>query len=185
METRQKEIKVTIQGTSPLLFNRFIDASIEGKTKRKAGAEKEQDVEKKLYLTEQGKIYTPATHIIGTLINASKNFQIKGKGKSTYSKLVGSSVEVKEEAIVHKNQKWEKYSISAVNPMTRGRMIVVRPRLNEWSLTFTLILKDEGISVETIKEILDYAGIYTGIGDWRPEKKGKFGKFMVTEFKSL
>lgn len=182
MEKRQKEINVTIQGTSPLLFNRFRDASIEGKSKRKAGAEQEQVVEDKLYFDGNNKICTPSTHIIGSLINASKNFQIKGKGKSTYSKLVGSSVEVEEELITHKNQKWIPYTISAVNPMTRGRMMVTRPRMDNWELSFKLILKDEGISLETIKEILDYAGIYVGIGDWRPEKKGKFGKFIVTKF---
>lgn len=181
---RQQEIKVEIQGISPLLFNRFLESDIIGKSKRKAGAESEKIIEDKLYILE-GKIYTPSTHILGSLINAAKNFQIKGKGKSNYSRLVGSSVEVKEDAIIHKYQGWVAWRISAVNPMTKGRMIVTRPRMEKWAFEFTLVLRDESIGIETIKEILDYAGSYVGIGDWRPEKKGKFGKFIVTEFKPV
>ena len=36
-----------------------------------------------------------------------------------------------------------------------------------------------------MKNILDYGGQYVGIGDWRPEKKGKYGKFIVTSFKEV
>ena len=49
-------------------------------------------------------------------------------------------------------------------------------------LTFHIIFEDE-ISPAVVKESLEIAGKYVGIGDWRPEKKGKFGKFQVTSFK--
>jgi hypothetical protein len=180
-----KEYKVEIEGVTPLLFNRFIEASIDSKTKKRVGSPKELIVEDKLYKTEEGEIYTPSTHIYGMLINASKNFKITGKGKATYSKLIGSSIEVSPDAIVHKIQKWRPFSISAVNPMTRGRMMVIRPMMEVWKLEFNLKFEEDDIPVEVIKNILDYGGQYVGIGDWRPATKGKYGKFIVTKFEEL
>lgn len=180
-----KEYNVKIEGITPLLFNRFIQASIESKVKKRAGSVKESPVEDKLYTTENGKIYTPSTHIMGMLVNSGKNFKIQGKSKATYSKLMGSSVEVSPDAIVHKIQDWEPFTVSAVNPMTKGRVLVTRPMMKEWELEFRIKFNEDEIPVEVIKNILDYGGQYVGIGDWRPEKKGKYGKFIVTEFKEI
>ena len=180
-----EEYKIEIEGVTPLLFNRFIEAEISSETKKRVGAVKKIAIEDKLYKTTDGKIYTPSTHIKGCLVNASKQFKIKGKTKSTYSKIVGSSVEIEPDAIVHKIQKWDEFTISAVNPMTRGRMMVSRPKMDKWKLEFALKFPENDIPVEVMKNIIDYAGEYVGIGDWRPDKKGKYGKFIVTKFEPM
>ncbi len=176
--------EVKIRGVTPLLFNRFAEASISSKTKKRAGAVKDQDIEEKFYKDGRGRIYTPSTYLRGMLVEAGKNFKIQGKGKSTYSKIIGSSVNIHPDAIVHEKQKWDTFTISAVNPMTHGRMMVHRPKMDEWELVFEVMFNSEDIPVEVMKNILDYGGQYVGIGDWRPQKKGQFGKFIVTEFKS-
>lgn len=40
-----EKIKVTIEGTTPILFNRFRDVAIEGKSKKRTGAMAESDIE--------------------------------------------------------------------------------------------------------------------------------------------
>ena len=173
--------KVNIEGTSPLLMNRFRDSQIEGKSIKK-GEAKEQDLKDKLYLLENGKPYIPANYFYRSLIDAGKKLQVRGQKKATYSKLVGSVVEVNPEAIELIGE-YVPFRISAVNPMTKGRMMVTRPRFDKWSCEFEVTVTDESISGETINELLILAGTNTGVGDWRPEKKGRFGKFMVTSFK--
>lgn len=180
-----KEYKIEIKGVTPLLFNRFISASIESQTKKRAGAVKESIVEDKLYKDGEGNICVPQTWIYGTIVDASKNFKIQGKGKSTYSKLVGSTIMINPELLIVNEQEWQPYSISAVNPMSKGRMIVTRPRMENWSLSFNLSFNEDDIPLEVMKNIIDYAGQYSGIGDWRPSKKGQFGKFIVTSFKEV
>lgn len=177
-----KAAKVQIKGITPLLFNRFQESDIDNAVKKRSGAISPKDPSLKLYQLPNGDIYTPSTHIQGALVEAAKNFKIQGKKTATYSKLFGSSVSVEPDAIVHKNQKWEVFSISAVNPNTRGRMIVNRPMMKDWELEFTINFNDEEIPPEVLKNVLDYAGQYCGIGDWRPNKKGKYGKFIVTRF---
>ena len=179
-------IEVTIKGISPLLMNRYpgiyeFDTKVKVKNPNKY--EKETMARDKLYLDEKGKLFTPNTHIHGALINAGKKLQIKGQGKATYSKPFGSMVQVEPAFIVHKKQKWDIHSILTRNPNARGaRNVTHRPKLDDWELDFTLYADPE-IPPEVIKEGLERAGKYVGIGDWRPDTKGIFGKFQVTKFK--
>ena len=177
-------IKVTIQGTTPLLFNRFRDVAIEGKSKKRTGAMAESQIEDKLYQDDNGKTQLPATYIRNSIVEASKQFKIPNHGKATYSKLVAATVQIEPFYIELQGDKnYEVFRISAVNPMTKGRMMTERPKYNKWSASFEIILNDAGVPVSVINEILEQAGKYVGIGDWRPEKKGMFGKFMITSFK--
>lgn len=180
-----EKIKVTIQGTTPLLFNRFRDTQIEGKSKKRTGAIMESEIEDKLYLNEKGKVLLPAVYIKNALSEASKQFKIVGKGKSTYTKLVASTIDVEPFMIDFDSDKYEVFRISAVNPMTRGRMMTERPKFNKWSASFEIILNDPAIPINVINEILEHAGKYVGIGDWRPQTKGMFGKFLISEFKVI
>jgi len=178
-----KKFKVRIEGTSPMLYNRFIDKSIDSKSKKRTGNIQEQDPEEKLYMLD-GKPYIPSVYFRNSLIEAGKQFKITGKGKSNFSKLIGATVDISPEAIIN-DHKWSLFRISAVNPMTRGRMMVTRPKMDKWNCEFEIILNDDSIEGFTIKEIMEHAGKYVGIGDWRPEKKGMHGKFTVTSFQEV
>jgi len=179
-----KTYKVRIKGTSPLLMNRP-SALIGDITKEKTQADvsPREQAETRLYLTNKKKLYQPETHIKGSLVEAGKNQKVVGKGKATYSKIVGYAVEINPYEIVHKNQAWEVFSVLAVNPNTRGRNMVHRPMLKEWELDFEVTFDDEQVSAVVLKEIFDRAGRIVGIGDWRPAKKGRFGKFQVINWK--
>jgi len=178
-----EKIKVTIEGTTPLLFNRFRDTAIEGKSKKRTGAMGDIEIEDKLYLDEKGNVLLPATYLRNSIVEASKQFKIVGKGKSTYSKLVASTVQIEPFYLKLDAGKYEVFRISAVNPMTKGRMMTERPKYDKWKASFEIVLNDESVPVSVMNEILEQAGKYVGIGDWRPEKKGMFGKFMIVEFK--
>jgi len=178
-----QKVEVTIEGTTPILFNRFRDVAIEGKSKKRTGAQADLDIEDKLYKDEKGKVMLPSVYIKNCIVEAAKQFKIVGKGKSTYSKLVASTIDVMPFYIDFESGKYEVFRISAVNPMTKGRMMTERPKFNKWSASFEIILNDEAVPVSVMNEILEHAGKYVGVGDWRPEKKGMFGKFMITSFK--
>lgn len=172
------KINVTIRGITPLLQNRFPESEqVEDKTRKRAGTI-DEDVEKKLYRLPDGTIYQPAEHILAAMVKASTNFLIVGKKKKSYKDLVKSAIIIEPECIPHKIQKWVIDKRSVVNPATRGRQIRSRPRFDEWELDFKIITYEKQLPFEVIKQILDYAGMYVGIGDFRP----RFGRFVVTKF---
>lgn len=55
----------------------------------------------------------------------------------------------------------------------------VRPRFDQWSCSGTINVWDAKITKPILQEILNYAGQYKGLGDWRPGSKtpGAFGMF--------
>lgn len=181
-----KKCSVTIEGTTPLLMNRP-SAMIGDISKDKKGFKNdaEEMAYGKLYMNSEGELYQPSTHIYGALIEAGKHKKVVGKGKATYSKIVGYAVEINPFEITHKIQDWEIFSILAVNPNTKGRNLLHRPILKKWTLDFEVIFDETEVPKEIMKELLDIAGRIAGLGDWRPSKKGFYGKFHVTKFEDV
>ncbi len=185
-------IKITIQGTTPLLLNKFTDAAAISSTNgtRAAtvgggrGAPREQ-AESKLYISEAtGKPIIPGPNLFRCLIDGGRFFKA-GKAKITTQKssMVPSclSVENFEIPIEHTNP-WETDTRAVRIPSTGGRILAHRPCFHDWKLTFTLLLDEEIMSKALVREIIDAAGKRIGLGDFRPDCKGPFGKFVVTSW---
>jgi len=177
-----KKYKVEITGITPLLQNKPEEYGFDIQwIEKQASTNWEGEALKKLYVNTDGEIYQPSTHIERALIEAGKKIKMKGAGKSNYSKYFGSMINVEEAEILHIKPKYEIFKALVVIPSTKGRIMRYRPLFKEWKLVFNISFEDE-ISSDVLKEALEIAGRYVGIGDWRPEKKGKFGKFQVTSF---
>lgn len=180
-----KKYLVELKGMTPLLQNKPEEYGFDVEwIEKKANNEYEKETLKKLYINSEGVIYQPATHIERALIEAGKKIRVKGNGKATYSKLFGSMISVPQLDIPHLIDNWEVYKTLVVIPSTKGRIMRYRPMFKEWGLKFEIEFEEE-ICAKVIKESLEIAGKYVGIGDWRPEKKGKFGKFQVISFQEV
>jgi len=180
-----KKYKVEITGITPLLHNKPEEYGFDVQwVEKKSSNEYEKQALQKLYVDSKGVVYQPSTHIERALIEAGKKIKMKGSGKANYSKPFGSMVAIEEFEIPHIQTKYEIHKTLVVIPSTKGRIMRYRPMFKEWKLIFNLTFEDE-IPADALKEALEIAGKYVGIGDWRPEKKGKFGKFQVTEWKEV
>lgn len=180
METKTIK-KIRIIGITPLIQNKPEEYGFDAQwVEKKATTDVEGEALKKLYVGKGEKIIQPAVHIERALIEAGKKIRIKGQGKATYSKLFGSMLSVEPNDILHEVQEFEIFKALVVIPSTKGRVLRCRPILNNWALTFN-VTYDTEIDPQTILEALRIAGRYVGVGDWRPEKKGKYGKFELDE----
>ena len=178
-----KKYEVEIKGITPLLMNKPEEYGFDEQwVEKQASTDWEKEALKKIYKDAEGTIYQPSEHIIKVLIDAGKKLKMKGAGKATYSKIFGSMVQVEPNAIPHLNPKFDIHKSLVVIPSTKGRVMRYRPKFDKWGLKFSVLFEDE-IKPEIIKEALEIGGKYSGLGDWRPEKKGRFGKFQVVSFK--
>lgn len=66
-----------------------------------------------------------------------------------------------------------------------SRLMRTRPIFQEWALEFSLIFSDEILSLDDVLMIVDRAGKFIGLGDYRPDKGGPFGTFEVKKYKEL
>lgn len=176
---------VEIKGVTPLLMNKPAAYGFDQQwIEKTASTDWQKESLSKLYVDIHNRPCQPSTHIEQALIEAGKKLKIKGAGKSTYSKLFGSMVSVEPEEIIHINDKYETYKCLVVIPATKGRVMRYRPIFKDWGLRFTVVADIE-IPGDAIKEALEIAGRYVGIGDWRPSTKGKYGKFEVVKFEKI
>jgi len=64
-----------------------------------------------------------------------------------------------------------------------SKHIRVRPLFRGWSASGVLLVVDDKITAKVLGMILDQAGQYKGLGDWRPsspKSPGRFGTFAAT-----
>lgn len=54
-----------------------------------------------------------------------------------------------------------------------------RPEFTAWSLHVKAIIDAELLQVTDLLNLVDRAGFGVGIGEWRPEKGGEYGRFQV------
>ena len=63
---------------------------------------------------------------------------------------------------------------------TGGRVLRTRPMFDiPWSCVFTAYADEELVDKTQLESWLDIAGRRIGLGDWRPEKSGIYGRFEV------
>jgi hypothetical protein len=77
---------------------------------------------------------------------------------------------------------WEVDSRPIVNPSTKGRRLTHRPRFDRWRVTFTLEVDAAMFDPKFVRQLVDDAGTRIGLGDFRPDRKGPFGKFKVVRW---
>ena len=178
-----KKINVTIKGVAPLLQHKMSneqEAQLASKTKKSDGQSKGDNPKDYLYIIGN-KIVQPSEHIVQAIIKRLSNYKIQGKGKKTYKEMGIGALNIIPEYIEHENQNWEVDSRTVVIKATKGRVVRLRPKFNDWQLSFVVELINDDLPVEVVKSALDDAGREGGIGDFRP----RFGRFIVTEFKEL
>lgn len=172
-----KTIKVTIKGISPLLMHAFPMQPIEAIEKKT----KEEQAEYSAYRDPDTRmLYIPGVAIQRTLIGAAA--YSKGKGRASLQKIAAACMMVSPERVSLDELDFKIDSRPVVVPATRGRIIRHRPRLDEWECTFELEYDDVLLTEKQARTIVDDAGKRVGLLDFRPEKKGPFGRFVVTHW---
>ena len=183
-------IKITIQGISPLLMNRFHEDSevrISNGTSPISTSGKgnpREQATKKAYRDDKGNLFIPGPNIFASIIEAGK-FHKAGKSKVTTqrSSLIPAGVFILDPIIPLNTKNFEVDSRSVVIPSTGGRIMCHRPRLDSWQLTFNLEVDVEMFDENFVRLLVDDAGKKVGLGDFRPSRKGPFGRFSVIGWK--
>lgn len=199
-----KTVNVTIQGVTPVIQHKFSEEF--GEESKKAsrrvvvdrGTPREQ-AEKVVYRDKEGHFYFPGTWIIGTITNAASNHKMKGSRKSAkyiipaavrvgeltvpllngHSNGNGNGDEAVEDALLHELIKdYEVDSRPVTIPSTKGRIMRHRPRFDEWSARFSLIINNDLLPEEFVHQLLTEAGLQYGMGDYRPT----YGTFRIVHW---
>ena len=185
-----RKVQVEIKSLSGLLMHRFGEAE-QAKVAEGGGTitvpdAREKAAESAAYrLVSNGKagnLYVPAENLRRSLVSAATYEKAKGRG--SLAKFAAAAIFVSPDVLDLGTSKYEIDSRPVVIPATKGRVIRHRPMLPKWALEFTVEYDETLLNEAQLRRIVDHAGSKVGLLDYRPEKRGPFGRFMVTEWKS-
>lgn len=197
-----KFVHVTIIGVTPLLQSRMTEeaqsnlpgSSTRGQKVRKAEHAGDTDprsvAESATY--KNGTTYGhPMAGIVGAMSVAGKNYKLTGTRRSLgylvhaavcqSKELIGLTAILDPDTMAPATA-FEVDSRTAVNQKTKGRVLTHRPVWHRWAMRFELAIDDDLLSPVQLHRCLEDAGRMVGIGAYRVEKGGPFGRFRVTEW---
>jgi len=185
------KINITIQGQTALICNRFSDEAAEAASSGTRSSASAADrgtpleiAEKKLYIGLNGKPMIPQPNLLRCLVEGGR-FHKSGKTQITTAKssILYSCLDIEgiEVEINHKDR-WRVDTRPVRIPSTGGRILAHRPMFDDWSLTFIAEIDTTILGQKLFRAIVDDSGKRIGLGDFRPQTKGPFGRFKVTNW---
>lgn len=188
------EIKVAITGVTPLIMNRFSDEAAmlasSGTRGSSAAVGRKTPLEiclSKLYIGLDGKPMIPQPNLLRSLVDGGK-FHKAGKKQITTKEesMMFSCVDIEgaEIPLIH-IQPWKVDTRAVVIPATKGRILAHRPMFDDWRLEFTVHLDVNILNPALFRQIVDDAGNRVGLGDFRPAKKGPYGRYRVDHWEVI
>lgn len=187
-----KTINCEICGITPLLIHRFGEnAEQAGPSRPQLTASKtpREAAQEVVYQAKDGSYFFNAASITGAMSNAGANHKMRGSRKSLRF-VVPAACRVNSDTITILNgdgpaKTFEVDSRPVTIPSTKGRIMRHRPRFDQWSAKFDLVVNEKLLPVELAQQLLEEAGLSVGVGDFRPERRGPFGTFRITRFEEV
>lgn len=179
-----KRMQVTIEGTTPLIQHQWSekakgmmrDKGAGKKTKVREARDSAKEAHDSTYFTPAGKPGVPLLAIKSAIIMAAhkdigiektlvrKALFIKAPDPSLILPMQCSAPTVREDCV--------RVGMGAAD-------LRYRPQFDEWSVPLNLEYDADLLQPADIVNLIDRAGFGVGIGEWRPEKGGEFGRFRV------
>lgn len=175
----------TVRSLSPLLMHNGA-AMLAQRTGMKARSIPSPDDEAKAgaYLLPSGDLFMPCAAFRRALIDASASRKIGKKSAKTVFKAAIFAIE--EIALLtdpETHKPLRTYEVDVRRCVLRGTDSVrrARPRIDQWAATFALHFDPEVVADgrSILVDLLNLAGKIIGVGNYRPEKGGHYGRFQV------
>jgi len=180
-----RTIIAKLRNTSPISFSRYYAQDAPKRPRENDQDYEERTWRNRVHALPDGRIFIPTFAFKNCLDNAARYLgrQIPGKGKSTYTKHFVSGVLVREPLVLNVKKAqvrgdWRHVPADG-QPGGARRVLKCFPVIQSWSGEVVITVLDEIITLDVLKEHLDVAGQFIGIGSFRPQNRGVYGRFMV------
>lgn len=176
--------KFRIVGISPLLVHN--PAGMRPGSEAGLGTKRiptpEEEAKAGLYVNDKGEFFVRANSFRSAIIGKGGSASGRKIGKRTANQCVaaGFFIQHDEAILTHPDtgKPLKEYRIDSRRAVVQGNGIVrSRPCFDRWATTITCEIDEDFIRKDQILELLKIAGKISGVGDYRPQCKGMFGRF--------
>ena len=141
----------------------------------------------RLHITDDGHVFIPPMAFKNCLSAVAKylSIQIPGKGKATFTKHIEAGVLVTESLILPiKKEDVSGEWLFVPSDGKRGGGTRVKkcfPVIPSWGGDVAFYILDDTVTPEVFQHHLEESGKFVGIGRFRPQKNGFYGRFKVNK----
>lgn len=173
-----RRVNLRIVGDSPLITHAWatkakqmmLDKQMKRGTQAKEAKDPERDYEESLYRLPDGSCGFPAIGVKASAIRGAKGLGMVMTDAKAAFHIDGELLRINGEP--HPREDMVRVGMGTADIRYRGEF-------SDWSIDLPITYNARIISAEQIVAMLDAGGFGTGIGEWRPEKDGQFGRFHV------
>lgn len=179
-------VDVTVQGTAKMLMHTWnIEAIYEkAKAKKNSALKKTDNMESYVLRNDSRQIVIPTLNFCASIRTAGKSFaDPTSPRKSMHDRLKAIIFPEKEFGLINDGTKdWDFIDRRRV-VIQRAGITRERPGFYEgWKITFRItVLEPEFLPLPRLIEIMETAGKFQGLGDFRPT----FGRFRIADIKMI
>lgn len=180
---------VTLASTAPYSPSRSYDREIERLPRETPDAYEDRTWRNKCHTMADGRVFIPPMSFKMSLDTAAKMLgrQIPGKGKSTYTKFFLSGVLVMEPIVLPVTKEetaCDRIFANADGVRGSGKRVWRNfPRVDTWGADVPFHVIADEITEDVFEDHLRQAGAFVGIGRFRPQSGGYYGRFEIKKIK--
>lgn len=178
--------KATLKSVTPYSQSKNIDPlEVPKKPKETHDAYEGRTWRHRIHVGASGNVVIPRTAFPNCVKAAARRLQIQvpGKGKTQYTKYFEAGIDVMDDLelpLKADDVRGERLFVPANGkPGAGGRVYRTFPKVDRWEGVVTFIILDDIITEDVFTQVLRSAGMLVGIGRFRPENRGFYGRFAV------
>ena len=177
-----------IVGLSPLLQHNPRTMGSAGKRESlgtKVIPTPEEEAEAGTYRLPDGQLYVRSDAFRGSIIGRGGAASGRRIGKATANSRVAAGLFMPEPECPLHHPKTGKpihdYEIDTRRALVQGNGVLrSRPMIRDWACDLVCEIDELFITIDQVLELLNIAGKVAGVGDFRPQCKGVFGRYAAT-----
>jgi hypothetical protein len=180
-----KLAKVKLKSASPYSQSKYISLP---KLEKESSSDYElRTWRSRMHTTPDGYVKIPGSQIAESLRECAKflSVQIKGKGKSTYTKHFDAGIMVLDSIITPikaENAEYEDHFVPSDGRKGGTTRVTKRfPFIPEWEGEIDVYILDDTITKDVFEYHMRNAGVLIGLGRFRPRNRGTYGRFEVLD----
>lgn len=173
-----RNLQLTLIGDSPLIVHKWsekakkemLDKHMMKVKAPKTARDPHQEYLDSLYVIEEGVYGFPTTGVKAAAVRACTFSEMKMTEARGVFHIDGEYVTIEGEPSMREDM---------IRVATGSADLRYRAEFKEWRTTFVVKFNSSVLSAEQIVNLFNTAGFGVGIGEWRPQRNGQYGRFHV------
>ncbi|MBL7006360.1 MAG: hypothetical protein ISR78_04685 [Spirochaetia bacterium] len=182
-----KKLTVKIRGVSPLIMHKWSEKAKRAmldkqqkKTVKKELRDPKDEFERSVYKFSDGRLGFPADAFKKAMIRGAKQLGLVMTDSRGAFFIIGEYCnEDQRDLVPIAGELSMREDMVRLNGATSD--LRYRGQVSDWTADIEILYSPIATSPDYLKDMLKIAGFGVGIGEWRPDKDGIFGRFEIIE----